>query len=56
MRKCPLNNFGECVGEECPFYNFKLNTCILPRLILGQIKANELRLKEELSYEHNRTS
>lgn len=54
MRKCPINDFKECMGEECPFYNLKLNTCILPRLILSQIRANEL--KEELTYEHNRTS
>lgn len=49
MRKCPLNNFKECIGEECPFFNVKLGTCILPRLILSQIKANEL--KEERNYE-----
>jgi len=40
---------------ECPFYNLKLKTCILPRLILSQIKANELKFKEELNYEYNST-
>ena len=47
MRRCPLNRFEPCLGEECPFYNMKLNTCILPRLVLSQIKHNEAELKEE---------
>jgi len=57
MRKCPLNNFRECIGEECPFYNVKLGTCILPRLILSQIKANEktYELKEEKTCEPTTT-
>jgi len=49
MRKCPLNNFKECIGEECPFYNIRKGCCILPRYVLSQIKANEL--KEGKNYE-----
>ena len=49
MRKCPLNNFKDCIREECPFYNIRLGTCVLPRLILSQIKYNEL--KGELNYD-----
>ncbi len=51
MRKCPLNDFKQCIGEGCPFYNIRLGACVLPRLVLSQIKTNEKDLKEELNYE-----
>ena len=54
MRKCPLNRFELCIGDECPLYNRKLENCILPRLVLAVIKKSDL--KEELNYEPNRTS
>jgi hypothetical protein len=49
MRKCPLNKFKPCIDDECPFHNKKLDACVLPRLVLSQIKANELQ--EGFSYE-----
>ena len=51
MRRCPLNNFELCRDKECIFFNIKLNTCILPRLVLSQIKHNEAELKEA-NYAH----
>lgn len=58
MRKCPLNDFKQCIGKECPFYNIRLGACVLPRLVLSQIKSNEktLDLKEELNYEPTKSN
>lgn len=54
MRRCPLNKFQECIGEECPFYNIRLSSCVLPRLVLTTIKANEKTLDKELNYEKSK--
>jgi len=59
MRRCPLNNFEECIRDECPFYNRKFQSCLLPRALLGMIQTsnNTQALREhfntekELSYE-----
>jgi len=58
MQRCPLNNFEECIGEACPFYNIRLGSCVLPRLVLSTIKANEKTLNNELKefdYEKSRS-
>jgi len=52
MRKCPLNRFEKCIGNDCPFFNRKMDACILPRLVLAVVKKSEL--KEELNYEPTR--
>jgi len=57
MQRCPLNNFEACIGEACPFYNIRLGACVLPRLVLTTIKANEKTLNDELkevNYEKSR--
>lgn len=53
MRKCPLNNFEECIGDECPLYNIRLGACVLPRLVLTIIKSNEKTLESKELKEQN---
>jgi hypothetical protein len=51
MRKCPLSNLIECVGKECPLYNLKLDTCILPRLVAAIIKLGNRTELTEVNYD-----
>lgn len=41
MRLCPLNQFSVCAGEQCPLFNIRMDTCVLPRLVLSLAKAGE---------------
>jgi len=57
MQRCPLNSFEDCINEECPFFNIRLGACVLPRLVLTTIRANEKTLNNELmelNYEKSR--
>lgn len=56
MQRCPLNNFEDCIGEECPIYNRALKTCLIPRVLLSIIH-NEKKTesnKGELNYGQSR--
>jgi len=57
MQRCPLNNFKECIGDDCPLYNRALKTCILPRVLLNILRSNEKKTEpeEELNYGKPRT-
>lgn len=46
--KCMIDK-KECIGMECPGYNAKMQTCVLPRVMLSIIRIGSyfgLKAKE----------
>jgi len=50
---CPLTG-TKCLGGQCPFYNYKNDTCILVRACISVISTNSI-LREDKDNDRERT-